>query len=67
MHAVHKGNNEKRLSFHDGKLQYPRGSLEHDSHHFLKGLRSLMLELNPDLRLFWDSELSTPVKPLPLG
>lgn len=26
-----------------------------------------MLELNPDLRLFWDSELSTPVKPLPLG
>lgn len=52
-----EGSDEKRLSFHDGKLQYPRGSLEHDAHHFLKGfkLRSFMLERNPDLRLFWDS------------
>lgn len=67
--AAHKGSDEGRESFPDGKLQDPRGSLEHDSHHFLKGLiaRSLLPELNPDLGLFWDLELFIPVKALSQG
>lgn len=56
-------------SFPDGKLRYPRGSLGHDSHLSLKGLklRSLELELNPARMLCWDSEPSAPLKPLPVG
>lgn len=69
--AVRKGDTKKRLSFRDGKPQYPRGGggLEHGSHHFLKGpkLRSLLLRPNPDLGLLWDVEFSTPAKPLPCG